>query len=311
MKLEGLVSATYTPFHPDSGELNLDLIEPMTEFMIAKGSNGFYVCGSTGEGESLSLEERKLVAEAYVKATAGRIPVIIQVGHNSITSARELAAHAAEIGADAISTLPPNYFKPSNAKALVDFIEQVTLAAPDLPYYYYHIPHLTGVGFDVVEISQLAAEQVPSCNAVKFSDPDLSKLMACQEVENGRYDIPFGCDEMMLGALACGAKAAVGSCYGFAGNLWLKIISAHEQGRNAEAHQWMLKAARMVRLLYTSPGPFHACVKQVVWPLLGINPGPLRIPQPRLEQSQMDEARRYLDETGWAEEIATGEFKLP
>ena len=310
MKLKGLISATYTPFDPGTGEPNLGLVGPMTEFMLSHGSSGFYVCGSTGEGESLSVEERKRVAEAFVTATAGRVPVIIQVGHNAITSARELAEHAAEIGADAISTLPPTYFKPGNAEALVGYIEQVMDAAPGLPYYYYHIPRLTGVGFDVVEVLQLAEERLPSFNGVKYSDPDLSGLMACQEFANGRYDIPFGSDEMMLGALACGAKAAVGSCYGFAGPLWLKIIGAHEAGDQDEAHQWMLKAARLVRLLYTS-GPFHACVKQVVWPLHGLDIGPLRTPQPTLAQAQVDEIRRCLDETGWAEEIASGEYKLP
>ena len=311
MKLIGLISATYTPFQPESGELNLDMIGPMTEFMFLSGSSGLYVCGSTGEGESLTVEERKLVAEAYVSATKGRAPVIIQVGHNSISSARDLAAHAAEIGADAISTLPPTYFKPRDPAALIDYLAKVTEAAPDLPYYYYHIPALTGVGFDMVEVLELAAERMPSFNGVKFSHLDLSEMMACQEFENGRYDIPFGSDEMMLGALACGAKAAVGSCYGFAAPLWLKIIAAHEAGAREEAHQWMRKAARLVRLIATTPGPFQASVKQVIWPLHGFDPGPLRIPQPALTQSQIDQARLKLDQTGFAEEIATGEFKLP
>ena len=164
------------------------------------------------------MEERKQVAEAFVQATAGRVPVIVQVGHNAISSAQELAAHAAVIGADAISTLPPNYFKPGIAQALVGFIQQVTEVAPGLPYYYYHIPQMTRVGIDVVEILQLAEEHLPSFNGVKYSSTDLSGMMACQEFGAGRYDIPFGSDEMMLGALACGARAAVGSCYGFAGS---------------------------------------------------------------------------------------------
>ena len=289
----------------------MDLIGPMTEFMLSSGSRGFYVCGSTGEGESLSVEERKLVAEAYVSATKGRAPVIIQVGHNSISSARDLAAHAAKIGADAISTLPPTYFKPRNPEALIDYLAQVTEAAPELPYYYYHIPALTGVQFDMLEVLRLAAERLPSFNGVKFSHLDLSEMMACQDFDNGRYDIPFGSDEMMLGALACGAKAAVGSCYGFAAPLWLKIIAAHETGAREDAHRWMRKAARLVRLIATSPGPFQACVKQVIWPLHGFDPGPLRTPQPTLSPAQIDQARGWLIETGFGKEITSGEFKLP
>ncbi len=311
MKLTGLVTATYTPFDPDTGEVNLDLIAPMTEHMLARGSAGFYVCGSTGEGESLSVGERKSVAAAFVKAADGRVPVIVQAGHNSGASARELAAHAAEIGADAISTLPPTYFKPASPEALMEFISQVAGAAPALPYYYYHIPNMSGVRFDMVALLRLAAERVPSFNGVKFSDFFLADMMACQEFDGGRYDILFGSDEMMLGALACGAKGAVGSSYAFAAPLWRRIIDAHERGERDEAHRWMLKAARLVRMIAGAPGPYPACVKQVIWPLLGFDPGPLRTPQPTMSQAQIDAARQELDESGFAGEIVSGDFNLP
>lgn len=311
MKLTGLISATYTPFVPGTGKLNLDLIAPMTDFMLSRGSSGFYVCGSTGEGESLSIEERKLVAEAYVVATRGRVPVVIQVGHNSITSAKELAAHAAEIGADAISTLPPTYFKPGTVESLIDYIAQITDEAPNLPYYFYHIPRMSGVHFDMINLLKLASERLPSFTGVKFSDFNLAEMIACQGFENGRYDIPFGSDEMMLGALACGAKGAVGSCYGFAGPLWLKIIAAHESGAREEATLWMRKAEQLVRMIGSMPGPFQACVKQVIWPLHGLEVGPLRAPQPTMSEPQVAEARRWLETTGLAEELITGEFKLP
>ena len=92
-RLDGLIAATYTPLD-DNGSLNPALVAPMVEHLLQNGINGLYVCGSTGEGMSLSSDERKAVAEAYVQATDGRIPVIIQVGHNSLAEARQLAAHA-------------------------------------------------------------------------------------------------------------------------------------------------------------------------------------------------------------------------
>ncbi len=310
MKLNGLIAATYTPFHPD-GSVNLDLIPKMTDHMIERGVSGFYVCGSTGEGESLSTDERKQVAAAFVSATDKRVPVVIQVGHNSIASAGDLARHAAEIGADAISTLPPTYFKPATLDLLVDYIKSVTSAAPDLPYYYYHIPRLSGVAFDTVALLEEAKEHIPSFAGIKFSDFFLAEMMECQEFDNGRYDIPFGSDEMILGALATGATGAVGSCYGFAAPLWIKIIEAYEARDMETAQAWMRKAARMIRIINTDPGPFHACVKQVIWPLLGMEAGASRLPQPSMTPAQVDQARQRLEETGFAEEIITGEFNLP
>ena len=310
MKLNGLIAATYTPFHPD-GSVNLEIIPALTNHMIDRGVSGFYVCGSTGEGESLSVEERKQVAEAYVNATDHRIPVVIQVGHNSIASARDLARHAAEIGADAISTLPPTYFKPATLELLIDYIIEVTRAAPDLPYYYYHIPRLSGVSFDTVALLEAARDSIPSFAGIKFSDFFLAEMMACQEFDNGRYDIPFGSDEMLLGALATVAKGAVGSGYGVAAPLWIKIIEAYEAGDMEEAQAWMKKAARLVRLIAADPGPFHACVKQAIWPLLGFDVGASRLPQPSMNQAQIEQAQQRLEETGFAEEIISGKFHLP
>lgn len=309
MKLTGLVAATYTPFHED-GSLNSELIGPMVDHMIDRGVSGFYICGSTGEGESLTSAERMQVAEATVAATKKRVPVVVQAGHNSIDSACELASHAAEIGADAISTLPPTYFKPSTPDLLMEYIAKVAGSAPDLPYYYYHIPRLSGVAFDTVNLLKLAKERVPSFGGIKFSDFFLAEMMACQEFDEGRYDILFGSDEMILGALATGAKGAVGSCYGFAAPLWLKIIETFQAGNIEESQAWMRKAARLVRFIAGDPGPFQACVKQVIWSRLGFDVGAMRLPQPTMNQAEIDQAKRWLDETGFGEEIVSGNFSL-
>lgn len=310
MKLNGLVAATYTPFRSD-GVIDYGIIPGMVDHMIERGVSGFYVCGSTGEGESLTPGERIEVARAFTTATRKRVPVVIQVGHNSLETAKELARHAAEIDADAISTLPPTYFKPASLELLLDFIAEVMSSAPDLPYYYYHIPRLSGVAYDTVSLLEQASQRLPRFAGIKFSDFFLAEMMACQEFEDGRYDIVFGSDEMLLGALATGATGAVGSCYGFAAPLWLEIIRSFGEGDLSEARAWMRKAARLVRILDREPGPFQACVKQVVWPLLGFEVGPCRLPQARLSSEAVERARIRLEDTGFAEEIRTGNFQLP
>ena len=305
MKLKGLVAATYTPFRED-GTVNRDLIGPMTDHMIERGVDGFYVCGGTGECESLTTEERKQIAAATVTATRGRIPVAIQVGHNAVDTACELAAHAESIGADAISTLPPSYFKPAGPEALIEFIARVAAAAPGLPCYYYHIPRTSGVPMDTVRLLQLASERVPNFAGIKFSDFYLAEMLACQEFGGGRYNILFGSDQMILGAMAMGSKGAVGSCYGFAAPLWQEIITAFEAGERQAALAWMSKAAWLIRTIDEECGPFQACVKEVIWPLLGFDIGCLRLPQPRMKAAQIDRAKRWLEESGAGEEIATG-----
>ena len=90
------------------------LIVILAVTLLGNNISGLYVCGSTGEGMSLSTSDRKAIAEASVEAAAGRVPVIVQVGHNSLAEARHLAEHAAEIGADMISATCPSYFKASD-----------------------------------------------------------------------------------------------------------------------------------------------------------------------------------------------------
>ena len=95
-RIEGLVAATYTPFDAD-GHVDTAVIPRLVDRLLDNGIRGLYVCGSTGEGMSLTHEERKLVAEAYVHASSGRVPVIVQVGHNSLAEASQLAMHAESI----------------------------------------------------------------------------------------------------------------------------------------------------------------------------------------------------------------------
>ena len=138
-QLSGLVAATFTPMRPD-GSLHLAMVNPIVEHLIHSGVSGLYVCGSTGEGPLMSGDERKATAAAYVEATAGRLPVVVQVGHSSVVESRQLAAHAQQIGADAISAVAPYYFKPDSVGVLVDCLAEIAGGAPDLPFYYYHVP---------------------------------------------------------------------------------------------------------------------------------------------------------------------------
>src|SRR5688500_17737818 len=154
-KIEGLIAATFCAFNSD-GSLNLSLIPSIVEKMIEDGLTGVFICGTNGEGPNLTIEERMAVAEAYVKAANKKILVLVHVGHSSIAECRKLAAHAAKIGADAISSVAAFYFKPGSVQNLVECMSEIASAAPQLPFYYYHIPTLTGVGMDMVEFLRLS-----------------------------------------------------------------------------------------------------------------------------------------------------------
>jgi len=105
-RFTGLIAAVFTPMCKD-GSLNLGQVPPIVEHLTGTEVSGIFVCGTTGEGPSLSSEERRATAAAYVKAAAAKLPVMVQVGHNSLAESHGLASHAQAIGADAISAMPP------------------------------------------------------------------------------------------------------------------------------------------------------------------------------------------------------------
>jgi len=295
--LTGLIAAAYTPLDAD-GKLNFDPIPGMVDRLISERITGLYVCGSTGEGVSFTGEERKATAQAFVQAAAGRIPVLVQVGHNSVWEAASLAAHAQEIGADALSATAPSYFKGIKIEELVDSMAEIAKAAPDLPFYYYHIPFMTGLAFDMVEFLQLASDKIPSLAGIKYSNPTLHEFQACKAFENGRFDILWGCDEMLLPALAAGAKGAVGSTYNFAAPLYYNVIEAFEVRCMKEAQQLQLLSVKLVRALCKYP--FLPATKQVMtW--LGDDCGPARLPLPRMTDEQIQSLRSDIESLGFFE----------
>jgi N-acetylneuraminate lyase len=281
-RLAGLIAATYTPLMPDGG-LNLDAIPAIVDRLLSTGIKGLYVCGSTGEGMSLTGDERRAVASRFVDAAAGRVPVIVQVGHNSLHEARNLAEHALHAGADAISATCPSYFKPATTGAMLESMAIIASGAPSLPFYYYHIPALTGSQIDVVEFLRIGRDHIPNLVGLKYTDTKLHEFQECIELDSAAFDVVWGCDEMLLGALATGAKAAIGSTYNIAAPIYLDLIAAFQQGDLDTARRWQSEAIRFIRTV--GKFPFHPAMK-VVQSMLGTQLGPCRLPQRQLSSSE-------------------------
>ena len=299
--ITGIVPAVFTPLHPD-GSLNLSQVAPIVERLVSQGASALYVCGATGEGVSLTREERMAVAESYIHAAAGRLPVFVQVGHDSLREARSLAAHAQAVGASAISAIPPCFFKVDRLDGLLDSLGEICSAAPGMPFYYYHIPRLTAARFDIVELLRLSITRLPALRGVKYSDFTIFELQACVELENRRFNILFGSDEMLLSGLAGGAQGAVGTTYSFALPLYLRIYKAFQAGQILEAQQLQSLSVQMMRIInrYATASTNLPPMKSVM-KLVGLDCGPLRLPLPGLTPTQEQELNAALAAIGFFE----------
>lgn len=294
-RFDGLIPATYTPLTPALA-VDLSAIVPLTERLIADGACGLYVCGSTGEGVSLSSGERRQVAAAFTVAARGRVPVIVHVGHDSLAEAAALAAHAAEIGADATSAMPPCYFALRDAATAVDCSAAVAAAAPHLPFYYYHIPAMTGVTIDVVDFLKQAGDRIPNLAGVKYTANTLHEFQECVALDGGRFEMLSGYDELLLPALAVGARAAVGSTFNVATPAYRRLIAAFQAGDLDLARAEQLRAVAMIRELMRFP--FHPAMKAVL-AMVGTPCGRCRPPLPQLSQADEERLRESLESIGF------------
>lgn len=293
--MTGLVPATFTPMRED-GSLDLAQAAPMVERLLRHDVNALFVCGTTGESASMSTPERKATLEAFVAAAAGRIPVVAHVGHTAVVDARELAAHAQQAGAVAIAALPPFYFRPDTVETLVATMADIAAAAPALPFYYYHIPHLTGVALDMVAFLRRAADRIPTLAGIKYTAPTLYEFQICAALDEGRFNMVFGVDEMLLSGLAAGARGAVGSTYNLAAPLYRQVIALFAAGKPEEARSLQLLSARMVSTVkkYRPLPALKSMMK-----LAGVDCGPVRLPMVAMTPDEVAALERDLAEIGF------------
>lgn len=300
MKINNLIAATYAPMNAD-GSLNTSVIEQYSQFLIRNKVAGVFMNGSTGDFVSLSTEERKEITSAWAATKSDDLYLIDHVGDSSIKVAKELAAHAAD-KVDAIGVLAPYYFRLNSMDKLVQYCKEIAACAPNVPFYYYHIPVLSGANLNMLEFLQVASKEIPTLEGIKFTNNNLIDFLHCKHFENGKYNLLFGFDEIFLSSLPLGADGWVGSTYNHLAPLYYKIKSLFEAGNMSEAAELQRKAIRFVEIL-DGHGGFNGVAKGFM-KTLGVDCGPSRFPHTTLIDSDYEGIRKELDAIGLLEHLS-------
>jgi len=293
--LTGLIAAPPTAMRADGG-IELDTIERQAQALVAGGVRGAFVCGTTGESMSLTTAERLRVAERWCEVAPEGFAVIVHAGHTCLADSREIAAHAQKIGARAIAAMPPFFFRPDDVETLVAVGAEVAAAAPGLPFYYYHIPSMTGVYLKMADYLPAAASRTPTLAGMKFTYEDLMDYGRCVALEGGRFNMLFGRDEILLSALVLGARGAVGTTYNLAAPLYLRVMDAFERGDLDAARAAQNQAAEFVTVLVRF-GVIEAT--KAAMKLTGVDCGPVRPPLRPVESERLEKLREALDAVGF------------
>ena len=294
-KLFGVITAMTTPFD-SKGRLDTEALEKQTEFLISKKVNCLYPCGTTGEMYLMTAEERKLVAETVVKKTAGRVTVFIHTGAMNQDETIRLSRHALETGADGIGVVTPSYFKISD-NAMVQYYCTIAQSLPaDFPVYTYSIPQLAGNDISVSVLDEITS-RCPNIIGIKYSYPDMNRLLQYLDLKNHSLSVVFGSDQLFLPSLIMGCDGTVSGCAGPMPELLVDVYRKYLAGDIKNAQIAQLKASEVIQ--HMQNGSDMAVFKTVL-SNRGIPGGFVRKPLLELDDEKkrqlLDTLKPYLEE---------------
>jgi N-acetylneuraminate lyase len=285
-KFSGLWPALVTPLSDDM-TVNTAQLRDIVGYLLGKGVDGFYVGGTTGEGIYLPVAERKTLAEAVIKQVSGRVPVIVHIGATSALDAVALARHAADQGAQGISSvLPPLY---NNLDSLTRYYETIAAAAPNLPV----IGYLLNPTIDTVALMRRLAG-IPNLGGVKYTGPNMYEMRQIIDLGAGRWTVFSGMDEQCVYAAMMGADGAIGSTLNFMPGVYKQIRQAVTAGDYAAAQELQERANRVIAAAVSVP--FSGALKHMMGKL-GVPAGVPALPNLPLTDAQRSALDQALGET--------------
>lgn len=294
-----LMAAPFTAFDRERS-LDLDRIADQVAGLRADGVHAAFVCGTTGEGASLTEAERARVAQRWCAEAGPGFDVVVHVGHASLRVATELARHAASVGANAIAAVAPYFHRPQTTEELVEACAEVAAAAGSLPFFFYHLPDMTGVRVPMADFIALSRKQIPNFAGVKFTHNDLAELGQCLQAAGDDLEIMAGRDEILLSSLAAGAVSAVGSTYNFAAPIYLDMADAFASADLASARRLQQITRGMVDLVQ----PFGGLpALKAIASMAGVDCGPCRLPLRDLDEPERAGLWQGLERIGFVETL--------
>lgn len=275
-KIIGLIDAPFTPFHAN-GDVNLEPIPAYAAMLQKNGLKGVFINGSSGEGYMLTTDERKALAEKWVSCVPTGFKVIVHVGSCCLRESVELARHAQQIGAWGIGSMAPPFPKIGRVEELVKYCEQIAAAAPELPFYYYHIPAFNGAFLPMLDLLKAVDGRIPNFAGIKYTFESLYEYNQCRLYANGKYDMLHGQDETILPSLAQGgAQGGIGGTTNYNGRELVAIMEAWKRGDIEAARDHQNFAQEVINVICHFRGNIVGGKR--IMKLIGFDLGPNRVP---------------------------------
>ncbi|GAA2896441.1 4-hydroxy-tetrahydrodipicolinate synthase [Pseudonocardia halophobica] len=243
LALHGMISTVVTPFD-ENDQVDLELLRGEVKYLLDQGVTAICACGSTGEGQTLSLEESRAICEVVVDEVAGRVPVIGGVIQNSTAQAIRYSLALKEAGVDALQVTPVHYvFSPSEEETIEHY--RLVGEATDLPIVLYNVVPWALVPVGTIEKMSV----VPQVVAVKQSGGDMHRLADLLHRVRDRYTILAALDDLHYPAFVMGAHGALAAIPTVTPKLSVELWDAVQAGDHKtalELHERILTVWRAI-----------------------------------------------------------------
>ena len=293
VKIKGLIVAPFTPFDKN-GELDLSPIPAYGKLLQNNGLIGVFINGSSGEGYMLTGEGRLKLAEKWVSTAPEGFKVIVHVGATCIKDCHKLAQHAQEIGAFGIGAMASPFPKAGRVEELVKYCEEIACGAPDLPFYFYHIPVLNGVYLPMLPFLKAAEDRIPNLAGIKYTYENLYEYNQCMLYKDGKFDMLHGQDESILnGLIMGGAQGGISGTGSYIGNVLVGIIDEYNKGNIEKARELQNYAQDVINVIAKYRGNI-VCGKRIM-KFLGLDLGINRTPFQNITDEEEAIIRKELE----------------
>lgn len=289
---KGSCTALITPFDKD-GNIDYPRLKANIDFQYENGTAAIVVCGTTGEGATLTSNEFEELTRFSVRETKGRMKVIAGIGSNNTLSAFAKAESAKFLGADAVLMVTP-YYNKTTQKGLLEHFTYVADRV-EIPMILYNVPSRTGMGIETDTYQKLSEH--PNINGVKEASGDIGRIgQIISSCGNDLY-VWSGNDDNTVPMMSLGALGVISVASNILPGAVAKLCESCLNGDFTQAAELYTKYAELFKNLFieTNPIPIKAAMK-----ILGTDSGVLRLPLTEISEANFSLLKKTLIQSGFA-----------
>lgn len=285
----GIATALITPFR--NGEVDYDSFGRLIDWQIENGIDALVICGTTGEGSTLSDEEHKACIRFAVERAAGRTVIIAGTGSNDTNYAINLTKYSCDVGADAMLVVTP-YYNKATQRGLVESFYAIADASTK-PMIVYNVPSRTGCNIQPQTYLKLAEHE--NIRGIKEANGDISSVVETQSLLRGKLDLYSGNDDQLVPILAMGGAGCISVLSNLMPRQTREICDRFWDGDIAGAAKLQCDYLPLINALFSEVNPIPV---KAAMAAMGFGENSLRLPLTCMEQAHAEVLLRLMREQG-------------